>query len=88
MKKLSAILPFESTKTEVSEAKKKLLYEIRKNCLGRAPAKGDEAKFVERINPNNPSIIDEYFQGAKIGSIVTTHKLDGQRHIKLEFIPG
>jgi hypothetical protein len=55
MKKLSAILSFESSKAEVSDAKRKLLYEIRKNCLGRAPAKGDEAKFVERVNPNNPS---------------------------------
>jgi hypothetical protein len=85
MKNLSIKIPFDSTPGQTKEAFRKLMFEVHKNRLGRAPRKDDKSAFKQTDNPDNSSIKDFYFRGKKIGSVATTYTLDMPREITLDY---
>jgi hypothetical protein len=87
MKNILLKIPFDSDKQQLSEAKKKLAYEIHKKFLGRPPIKKDTPRFEQRTNLENSSISDQYVDGKKIGHISTVYILEGHREIWLDFTP-
>jgi hypothetical protein len=88
MKNISAQLPFDSTKDRISSATKELAVEVYRACLGRHPTKNDAPRFQERINTDDKSINDLYFDGKKIGSFITAYILDIPRSISIKFNPA
>jgi hypothetical protein len=87
MKKVSVQLPFESTREQLLEKSTSLVHEIYKDLLGREPLKEDATRFIHRINPDNSSINDIYFDNRKVGSLATTFILDGPKGISLDYEP-
>jgi hypothetical protein len=85
MNNLSAQIPFDSTKEHISSATKELAFEIYRACLGRKPTKNDAPRFQQKINTDDKSINDQYFDGKKIGSFVTKYVLDIPRSISIRF---
>jgi len=88
MTDISAKIPFDSTKERISAATKELATEIYRSCLGRHPTKKDAPRFQQRINTDDKRINDQYFDGKKIGSFVTTYVLDIPRCISIRFSPA
>jgi hypothetical protein len=88
MNKISAKIPFDSTKERISAAMKELAFEIHRACLGRRPTKNDDPRFQQKANSDNKSIHDQYFDGKKIGSLMTTYILDMPRSISIRFNPA
>jgi hypothetical protein len=85
MKNISVKIPFDSTPDQTKEALGKLVREVYRNRLGRAPRGEEETAFKQTVNPDNASINDLYFQGKKIGSLATNYILDIPRAINLDF---
>lgn len=87
MNDIAIQIPFDSTKERISAAMKELLSEIYRGYLGRPPTKDDASRFQQRINAGNMSINDQYFDGMKIGILMTTYTLDIPRCISIRFEP-
>jgi hypothetical protein len=87
MNDITVTIPFDSTKDRISAATKELVDEIYRGCLGRKPTIKDAPRFHQRTNAENTSINDQYFDGRKIGSLITTYILDIPRCITLGFKP-
>jgi hypothetical protein len=87
MNEISIKIPFDATKARISAAMKELAYEIYMGCLGRRPTKNDAPRFQQRTNTDDKSINDQYFDGKKIGSLMTAYILDLPRCITLGFKP-
>jgi len=80
-------IPFDSTKERIAAATKELVAEIYRGYLGRPPTKDDASRFQRRINADNKSTNDQYCDGKKIGSLMTTYTLDIPRCISIRFNP-
>jgi hypothetical protein len=87
MNDISVKIPFDSTTARISAATKELAYEIYMACLGRRPTKNDAPRFRQTTNTDDESIHDQYFDGKKIGCLMTTYMLDLPRCITLGFKP-
>jgi hypothetical protein len=87
MNDISVKIPFDSTKERIIAATKELVHEIYRVYLGRKPTKNDAPRFQQKVNAGNMSINDQYFDGKKIGSLMTTYILDIPRCITLGFKP-
>lgn len=88
MNHISAQIPFDSTKDRISSATKELAIEIYRACLGRHPTKNDAFRFQRMTNSNDTNLTDQYFDGRKIGSFMTTYVLDIPRSISINFTPS
>jgi hypothetical protein len=85
MNDISIEIPFDSTKERISAARKELVSEVYRGYLGRHPTKNDASRFQQRINADNKSINDQYFDGKKVGNLMTTYILDIPRYISIRF---
>jgi hypothetical protein len=85
---ISTKIPFDSTKERISVATKELAFEIHRVCLGRRPTKKDAPRFMQKTNPHDKRINDQYFDGKKIGSFFTTYILDIPRAVLIKFNPA
>jgi hypothetical protein len=88
MTDISAKIPFDSTKEHISVAIKELAFEIHRVCLGRRPTKKDAPRFQQKTNTHDKRINDQYFDGKKIGSFMTTYILDIPRAVLIKFNPA
>jgi hypothetical protein len=88
MTDISAKIPFDSTKERISVATKELALEIQRSCLGRRPTKKDAPRFRQKANTDDKRINDQYFDGKKIGSYMTTYILDIPRAVLIKFNPA
>jgi hypothetical protein len=85
MDDISIQIPFDSTIERIAAATKELVAEIYRGYLGRHPTKDEASRFQQRSNADNKSINDQYFDGRKIGSLMTTYTLDIPRCISIRF---
>ena len=87
MNDISIQIPFDSTKERISTATKEVVSEIYRGYLGRHPTKNEASRFRQRINADNESINDQYYDDKKIGSLRLTYILDMPRCISIRFNP-
>ena len=87
MNHIATQIPFDSTEDRILSATKELAIEIYRACLGRHPIKNDASRFQRKINKDDKSLTDQYFDGKKVGSFVTTYVLDIPRSISIKFRP-
>jgi hypothetical protein len=87
MNPISVRIPFDSSKEEILESTKKLVSEVYKGYLGHEPTTDDIPRFIERINSQNGSVNDMYFNRKKYGTLATTFIVDSPQGISFDFTP-
>jgi|GEM_PF-5037635 hypothetical protein len=87
MEKVSVHLHYDSSREELLEKSTMLVHTIYTGLLGREPNKEDAPRFEQRINPDDNSLNDIYFDNKKVGSLATNFIPNGPKGISLDYTP-